>query len=114
MEEFAAQRVGEAGRVAGPAAVGPAARGRAEGGSSAAPRVPGLDEFDRLELASVPNAPQVYAQFSVSQKTGVVSIKIMDARTGDVVREIPSEEVLKLAEELQAYIEAGHRRGRRL
>jgi uncharacterized FlaG/YvyC family protein len=42
--------------------------------------------------------------------TGQVSIKIIDADTEQVIREIPSEDVIQLAEELQRYWEVRNKR----
>jgi uncharacterized FlaG/YvyC family protein len=52
-----------------------------------------------------------YAQFIVQPKTGVVSIKIIDAATNEVIREIPPEVVLQYAEELESYLAARQRSG---
>ncbi len=38
--------------------------------------------------------------FSVDDSTGEVVVKVIDGESGKVVRQIPSEEVLKLAEQL--------------
>ena len=46
--------------------------------------------------------PQSYARFSINEKTHRISIKIVDAATDEVLREIPSEEVERIAEDLQA------------
>ncbi|MGE3909703.1 MAG: flagellar protein FlaG [Chloroflexota bacterium] len=47
--------------------------------------------------------PQSYARFSINEKTRQISIKIVDAATDEVLREIPSEQVQRIAEELQAH-----------
>lgn len=86
-------------------ALGPATANRPP-----ATATPGVDVFDRLELNSGRNAVAAYAKFTVHPETGVVSIKILDARTDEVIREIPPDEVLRIAEELQAYL-ALRRRG---
>ncbi|HLH25577.1 MAG TPA: flagellar protein FlaG [Chloroflexota bacterium] len=94
---------------AGLRAVGRAGRdGAAAGGR---PYVPGLDEFDRVELRSASRAAQTYAKFVVHPETGVVSIKIIDARTDTVIREMPPDEVMKVIEELQAYLKLHRHRG---
>ena len=46
--------------------------------------------------------PQSYARFSINEKTHRISIKIVDAATDEILREIPSEEVERIAEDLQA------------
>jgi len=46
--------------------------------------------------------PQSYARFSINEHTHRISIKIIDAATDEVLREIPSEEVQRIAEDLQA------------
>jgi len=61
-------------------------------------------EPDRLELSST--GERAYAVFSVHPKTGVVSIKIVDARTDEVIRKIPAEEIIVIAEQAQAYLNA--------
>ena len=61
-------------------------------------------EPDRLELSST--GDRAYAVFSVHPKTGVVSIKIVDARTDEVIRQIPAEEIIVIAEQAQAYLDA--------
>lgn len=55
-----------------------------------------------METSSATNVPQSYARFSINEKTHRISIKIVDAATDEVLREIPSEEVQRIAEELQA------------
>jgi FlaG protein len=68
--------------------------------------VPGLDEFDRMEVQLGQKLLQAHAQFVVHPKSGVVSIKIIDSQTNQVIREIPSDEVVRIAEELQSYLDA--------
>jgi hypothetical protein len=67
-------------------------------------RVPGVQEFDRLEVNTATGLSQSYAKFTVHPESGMVSIKIIDARTDQVIREVPPEDVLKIVEELQAYL----------
>jgi flagellar protein FlaG len=38
--------------------------------------------------------------FSVDDSTGVTVIKVTDAQSGDVIRQMPTEEALRLAERL--------------
>lgn len=73
--------------------------------------VPGVDVFDSVELSAGVAVPQAYARFTVHSKTGVVKIEIVDARTNEVIREIPPEAVLKIAEQLQAYLDARKAKG---
>ena len=60
------------------------------------------EEHDRVELQAGGGATQAYAKFAFHPKSGAVSIKIVDARTDEVIREIPPESVIKMAEERQA------------
>lgn len=63
-----------------------------------APEPPGVDWVDvGRGLAS-----RAYARFSFNEKTGSVSIRIVDPRTDEVIREFPPERVALIAEELQA------------
>jgi hypothetical protein len=74
-----------------------------------APR-PDPSEHDRMEVHVDGVARRAYAQFMAHPKTGQVSIKIIDADTQQVIREIPSEDVIRLAEELQRYWEVRNKR----
>jgi flagellar protein FlaG len=46
--------------------------------------------------------PTSYARFSIDSETQRLSIKIVDAVTDEVIREIPNEQVQRMAHELQA------------
>jgi flagellar protein FlaG len=46
--------------------------------------------------------PRSYARFEMNKDTNRLSIKIVDAATDEVIREIPSDEVQRIAYELQA------------
>ena len=67
-------------------------------------------EPDRAEMAST--GEESYAVFSVQPKTGVMSIKIVDAKTDRVIRQMPSEEILHIAEQVQAYLAARRNHGK--
>lgn len=78
--------------------------------TQAARPLPGVTDTP-AEVESVPSVrdagkeaafPQSYARFSINEKTHRISIKIVDAATDEVLREIPSEEVERIAENLQA------------
>jgi hypothetical protein len=73
--------------------------------------LPGVHEFDRQELTGGSAVQQAYAKFTVDQRTGVTSIKIIDAATDTVIREIPPERVIKIVQELQSYLAARQQRG---
>jgi hypothetical protein len=63
------------------------------------PELPGVDRVD-VGRGGLEN--RAYARFSFNEKTGSVSIRIVDPRTDEVIREIPPERVALIAEELQA------------
>jgi hypothetical protein len=46
--------------------------------------------------------PTSYARFEINPKTQRLSIKIVDVATDEVIREIPSEQVQRIAEDLQS------------
>jgi hypothetical protein len=46
--------------------------------------------------------PTSYARFEINPKTQRLSIKIVDAATDEVIREIPPEQVQRIAEDLQS------------
>ncbi|TLX57278.1 hypothetical protein DN824_11655 [Stutzerimonas nosocomialis] len=60
------------------------------------------DELDSAvtDLQSRMQNVQRDLNFSVDDSTGEVVVKVIDGESGKVVRQIPSEEVLKLAEQL--------------
>lgn len=51
--------------------------------------------------------PTSYARFSIDAKTQKLSIKIVDALTDEVIREIPPEQVQRIAEDLQSLARRG-------
>jgi flagellar protein FlaG len=42
-------------------------------------------------------------QFSVDQSTGQTVVRIVDGGTGDVIRQIPSEEIIKIAQSIEQF-----------
>lgn len=54
------------------------------------------------DAASDAAFPQSYARFSINEHTHRISIKIIDAVTDEVLREIPADDVDRIAEDLQA------------
>lgn len=99
--------------VMGSAGVGPVASGSISPATPGQGRpspdtasVPGFNDFDRMELRSGGVLLQAYAQFIVHPQTGEVRVKIIDAVTNEVIRQIPPEEVIKIAEELETYLRA--------
>lgn len=61
----------------------------------------GRESFDSVEVGGGATVG-AYARFSFSRQTGAISIRIVDARTDEVIREIPPERLAQIAEELQA------------
>ena len=66
----------------------------------------GVKAFDSQELTSGHQFVEAYAKFVLHDKSGMVSIQIVDSRSHTVIREIPSEQVIRMAEELQKYMQA--------
>ena len=54
------------------------------------------------EKASAAAFPTSYARFSINAETQKLSIAIVDAATDEVIREIPPEQVQRIAEDLQS------------
>lgn len=94
-------------------AVGPSAPGRPVGppsqGAATPSPFPARDRFDRLDLESL--MLHAYAQFTVDPETGIVTVKIIDSKTNEVIRQIPSDALLGFAEEMEAYLAARQRSG---
>jgi uncharacterized FlaG/YvyC family protein len=61
---------------------------------------------DRLELSEASGVGQAYAKFTIHEKTGQVAIKIVDSATNEVIREIPPEQAIEMAEQMKAYLAA--------
>lgn len=53
------------------------------------------------ETARDATFPTSYARFSINPETQRLSIKIVDAVTEEVIREIPPEQVQRIADEIQ-------------
>src|SRR4051812_1563843 len=62
------------------------------------------DPAARVEASRAKDAafPRSYAQFEMDKETQRLRIKIVDAETNEVIRVIPTEEVQRIGEELQA------------
>lgn len=54
-----------------------------------------VDELQRKVQASTPNL-----QFSIDHDTGKTVIKVVDTNTNEVIRQLPPEEMLQLAKEI--------------
>lgn len=80
--------------------------------SSVAQRLPGApDEGVARSRGAAKDAtfPTSYARFEINAKTQKLSIKIVDAATDEVIREIPPEQVQRIAEDLQEIARQGAR-----
>jgi flagellar protein FlaG len=53
---------------------------------------------------SAPNPANVGVNYEVDQKTGKVIILMVDQATGEVIREIPSEEIQQMSRALEAVL----------
>lgn len=110
-------------RISGPDAASwssyQAASGRSDAARPApAPREPVPVEKSRPTTTGTPSEPEErpaasdsgteatfptsYARFSINAETQKLSIKIVDSRTDEVIREIPPEQVQRIAEDLQS------------
>lgn len=54
-----------------------------------------VDELQRKVQITAPNL-----QFSIDHDTGRTVVKVIDADTNEVIRQIPDEEILRLAKEI--------------
>lgn len=80
-----------------------------ERGSDVDPNAPNrTDKMDRDGLAAAVERAQKIADsqaqelsFSVHEKTGEVVVKIIDRESKEVIRQIPAEEMLRIAERMQ-------------
>ena len=78
-------------------------------GSPRTPDAPG--EIEHAPGTKVPTRdaafPNSYARFSINPDTQKLSIKIVDAVTDEVIREIPPEQVERIAADLQSMARRG-------
>jgi flagellar protein FlaG len=56
------------------------------------------------KLVDVANASNVELSFSVDQSSEQIVVKVTDANTGKVIRQIPSEEMLRLSRNIKEMI----------
>lgn len=75
--------------------------------SAAAPAAPATPEKQRQEIESATKAVREFVQpitnnleFSIDDDTGKTVVKVMDTSTKEVIRQIPSEEILEIARAL--------------
>ena len=60
------------------------------------PTVPQLQEaIQKVQAAMQPVASNI--EFSLDQSTGRPIVKVVDSETGDIIRQIPSEEMMAIA-----------------
>lgn len=69
-------------------------------------------DHDTVEVRGANPPLHAYAKFIVHGDDNNVSVQIIDAVTEQVIREIPRQEVLHIAEQMRAYVAAKqHRAG---
>jgi flagellar protein FlaG len=80
----------------------------ARGATPGTPGVPtAKDDVARVPATRDAVFPTSYARFAIDSETQRLSIKIVDAVTDEVIREIPHEHVQRMAHELQAAARRG-------
>jgi FlaG protein len=70
---------------------------------------PSAHEHDSVEIRGANPPLHAYAKFIVHEDDNDVSVQIIDAMTDQVIREIPQREVLRIAEQVKAYMAAKQR-----
>ena len=60
--------------------------------------------FDHQDLQS--RGRESFAVFTIQPRTGIVCIKIVDALTREIIRQIPADEIVQFADQAQAYLDA--------
>jgi len=104
--ESASQRQSVAASVAMGNAESNAAQGRAPGQAMEGRNAAASPSEDVAEMVSKVNAKLAESmtspslQFSVDEKVGVI-VKVVDTKTNEVIRQIPPEEVVKLAQQME-------------
>jgi FlaG protein len=80
------------------------------GGAADGRPTPSAQDHDTVEIRGGAAPIHAYAKFIVHDDDNVVSVQIIDAMTDQVIREIPQREVLRIAEQLKAYMAARQQR----
>jgi len=64
------------------------------------------DEVDEaiIDLEKFSNYFQTHLNFSKDESTGTTVVKIINSETDEIIRQIPSEEILKIASKMQEVI----------
>lgn len=95
-------RVQTAAKVGGAAPVQPQ-EGRAEARDAKEVSRPELMEAVK-ELNAIPKIQNHSLRFSVDDSSGRTVVKVIDAESEEVIRQIPPEEVLEVARKVQEYV----------
>jgi uncharacterized FlaG/YvyC family protein len=71
---------------------------------TAEPKPPAQDQKALIQAVKAVNAAELFGQdneltFSIDRALKIAIVRIVNKKTGEVVEQIPSEQVLKLAEE---------------
>ena len=79
-----------------------AANAQTKAGSVEADRLPQRDELEKAvtDIREFVQSTQRNLDFSIDDSTGVVVVKVIATDSGEVIRQLPSEAALKLAQSL--------------
>ncbi len=86
---------------------------RVQGGGDRANREtprPGVNQFDHMDVSTLPY--RAYAKMMIDGRSRVTSVRIVNADTDGLIREIPSADMLELARQVEAYLRVSEKRGR--
>jgi flagellar protein FlaG len=101
------QRAAQPRRVDAPVSPAAEAPGVVTRQASAAPpvEVPKIESVTR-QIDSFLRSINRSVQFRVDQASGEMVVSICDAETGEVIRQVPGEEALRIAERIEAQLSA--------
>lgn len=109
--ELGLQRTQATNRTGGPDMTGRAGQAQRSSKSEAPPAMPALDREKAAKLAdeltSMVQQVNRELQFKVDGDTGTMVIQVLDKASGDVLRQIPSEEIVALQQRLAELQESG-------
>jgi len=74
---------------------------------SAAPKPPAASSLEQVQQAMKQVAEQVQAkasslEFSIDKSTGSTVVRIVDTQTNEVIRQIPSQEMIDIAQSIES------------
>jgi len=83
----------------------PSGASQPSGGEKSAPQAKDADPADSPAQTPAPEQSATYVNYRVEKQTGTVITKVIREKSGEIIRQIPPDENLKLAAHLRELLE---------